>query len=187
MNYFHSNASPTCRCLNYNRITNIFCNLCRLVQIRYSIFRTRNYRDSCFAHSLTGFYLTTHLFDDIGRGAYENNSCFLTFGCKYRILREETIARMDSLGTCLFSHIKYFLHIEITLTGRCRAYKICFISILCKEGILISFRIYSNRLHAQFSAGAHCPNGYFTPICNEYFIEHENSSFDRHQYISGRD
>ena len=80
--------------------------LLHFINALYGCFGSGHNRQSCFPHNLTGLRLDSHFGNNIRTRSDKNHSLFFATAGKIRILRQETISRMNS-GSGLFGNGQY--------------------------------------------------------------------------------
>ena len=102
----HTFSSTSRKCFQHNRIANFISYLLHFINALYGCFGSGHNRQSCFPHNLTGLRLDPHFGNNIRTRSDKNHSLFFATAGKIRILRQETISRMNS-GSGLFGNGQY--------------------------------------------------------------------------------
>ena len=131
----HSLSATTECCLDNNRITDFFCDLCPFLHIINCLFTPRNDRDSCFYHGIPCLRFISEPADHVRWWSDIDNITLFTEFRKTTVFGKESKSRMDCIRTGYQRRTDDVLHIQITVCGRCRTYTYCFIRKLCMQSI----------------------------------------------------
>ena len=94
-NDLHAATTAACCRLHDHGITDLARDLLRFLNRLDRAVRSGHHRDARGLHRIFGCYLVTHRRDGIRRGADEGQAVFLDDSGEARILRQESVARMD--------------------------------------------------------------------------------------------
>ena len=82
-------------------------------QIRYYL---------CLLSKKLGLDLVTHGQDSFVRGTNEGDVVLAKSLGEMVVFGQESVARVDSLSACIQTRLQDAIHIQVTLSGRCRAH-----------------------------------------------------------------
>ena len=172
MNKAHAFTTASHRCLQHHRIADFITDTHCFPGTLQRLFCSGNYRYPCGYHTLPGSYFIAHSLHCLGTGTNKNNPFLLASPGKFCIFGQETISRMNGIGTTTFGYGNNFFNIQITVFSCCSPYRIGFISIrhMVRGTIRIGKDRYSN--HSHFTARTHHTQGNLTSVGYQYFLYH---------------
>ncbi len=116
--------------------------------------------------------LVAHCLHRVGLRADEDDAFLLQRSAEGRVLRQESVSRVDGLGAGVLARLDDALDHEIALRGRGRTDRHGLIGHLDVARILVGIRVDSHRPDAHGPRGPDHAAGDFTAIGDEDFLEH---------------
>src|SRR6266481_10027631 len=123
-------------------------------------------------HRLARFFLFPHQPDDLRWRPNELDLRTLTYLGEVGVLAQQPIAGMDGVNIGDFRRADHCGNIEIALRRAWRANADGFIGKTDVQRVAVSVTIDRHRLNTQLFARANHTQRNFTPVCNQYFLEH---------------
>mmetsp|Transcript_42058 Transcript_42058/g.80439 ORF Transcript_42058/g.80439 Transcript_42058/m.80439 type:complete len:782 (-) Transcript_42058:261-2606(-) len=111
-------APATAHCsLENDREAELLHKLLSLLQILYSIVRTRDDGDFALDGDVARRRLVAHLLQGFGARPHEGNALLLALARKVRALRQKTVPGVDRLDAVLLGNAHYLVHRQVALHG----------------------------------------------------------------------
>jgi hypothetical protein len=140
--------------------------------VRQGAFGAGNARHAGLDHRLLGRHLVAHDADRLRRRPDEDEAGALDALGEVGVLAQEAVTGVDRLGIGHFGGRDDRRHVEVTLGRRCRADAHRLVGQLDVLGVAVGLRVHDHGLDAQFAAGALDAKCDFSPIRDQYFLEH---------------
>ena len=116
--------------------------------------------------------LRAHRNDDINARPYEHQTSIGASLRKHRVLRQETIARVDCIRSRLQRDSNQLLRHQIAVPGIGRPNGHGLITCTYMQCIPVRVGIHSNRTHAPLAAGCRNTTGYLAAVGDQYLVYH---------------
>ena len=137
---------------NHDRIADFRRDPLRRILIRHNSRAARNDRQSRRAHGLARLVFFAHQPDRIRRRPDKRNVRGFAYLGKVRILRKESVARMDGVDVRDFRRADHLRNIQIAFAAARRPDADRFIRKAHVQRVAVRLRIHRDRLHAEFPA-----------------------------------
>ena len=121
---------------------------------------------------LFGLELVTHLLQNVGGGADEDDTvCFAGTG-KVRIFRQEAVAGMDGIDTALFGQVDDQVNVQIGANGAQLLANLVRLIRLGTEGAVHVFLgVHRDGVQTQVSTGSEDTNRDLASVGDQYFLD----------------
>ena len=177
MYHAHAFAATAGRGLDQHRIADapgFFCEHRGL--LRVAVIAGHQRHAGFLHHCLRGGF-RTHRFDRGGRRPDELDAGLLAGTCEFRILRQETVARMNRLGAAFLRDIEYAIAAQIGLARMRRPDQPGLVAADDMQRVRVRLRVNGDSAYAETFRGARNAAGNFAAVRYEYFFKHSSTNF----------
>ncbi len=139
-----------------------------------------------FARGFEGGDLVAGQLQHLRRRADERDACVFGGPGQVRVLGQESVARVDCVGTRLFGDTDDFVHVEVgTDRMALLADQVRLISLLAVDRVTILVREHRYSLGAQLVAGAEGADRDFAAVSHQNLGKHASPASLRVYLVSG--
>ena len=168
----HTAAAAAVGGFQHNRITDHFSNFHDFFFCLQCVIYTRDDRNTGFDSHLFGRNLITHGIHDVFGRSDKYDAGFCAGLNKVRILREKTIARMDSINICLLGNFNNALDIQISINRTFIFFQLIgFVCFGTEEGIAVFLGINTDGCNTQLIQSTINTDGDFASVSDENTFE----------------
>ena len=168
----HPLAAATCDGLNEHGVADLSGAFLKKRWVLIIAYIARRHGHARLGHQCLGCILQAHR-GDAARVRPDPDEASVDHGLrKFGVFREETIARMDSLGSAGLCRGDNLLTHQIALTRRRRPDMHCLVGFPHMQRLSISIRIDCNRANAHVARGTDNPASNLAPIGDEEGLNH---------------
>ena len=174
----HTLTTATSGGFDHDRITDLVRNFDGLFGVLDQTHVTRNGVHLSILSDLFRRDLVAHRFDCANRRPNEGNASSRQGLSKFRVLREEAIARVHCFGAGCFDRFHDLVDHDVGLVRGRRADVVGFVRHLHMQGVTVSVRIDSNRFDAHLAGGLDDTACDLATVGDQDLLEHVLGSFE---------